>query len=77
MLLELEGSVGRVLLHFYFLMLLLIYQDLMVVLRHLMLTPYRRALLGQLDKLFNERVLLGTGVGSKETLRCVILLMSL
>jgi transformation/transcription domain-associated protein len=44
-------------------------KDLMIVMRHLMGTPYRRALLGQLDKLFNERVLLGTGVGSQETLR--------
>jgi transformation/transcription domain-associated protein len=43
----------------------------MVVLRHLMGTPYRRALLGPLDKLLSERVLLGTGVGSKETLRFV------
>lgn len=41
----------------------------MVVLRHLVGTPYRKALLSQLDKLFNERVLLGTGVGSQETLR--------
>jgi transformation/transcription domain-associated protein len=44
----------------------------MIVLRHLMGTPYRRALLHHLDKLFHERVLLGTGVGSKETLRFVL-----
>jgi len=43
----------------------------MIVLRHLMATPYRRALLGHLDKLFDERVLLGTGVGSQETMRFV------
>jgi transformation/transcription domain-associated protein len=43
----------------------------MVVLRHLIGTPYRRALLNQLDKLFDERVLLGTGIGNKESLRCV------
>ena len=41
----------------------------MIVLRHLIGTPYRKALLTQLDKLFNERVLLGAGVGSQETLR--------
>jgi transformation/transcription domain-associated protein len=45
----------------------------MIVLRHLIGTPYRRALLGQLDKMFNENVLLGTGIGSKETLRFVSL----
>ncbi|KII95163.1 hypothetical protein PLICRDRAFT_693420 [Plicaturopsis crispa FD-325 SS-3] len=44
-------------------------RDLMIVLRHLMGTPNRTALVGQLDKLFSERVLLGTGVGSRETLR--------
>jgi transformation/transcription domain-associated protein len=41
----------------------------MVVFRHLMATPHRRALLGQLDKMFDERVLLGTGISSKEMLR--------
>jgi transformation/transcription domain-associated protein len=49
----------------------------MVVLRHLIATPYRRAFLSQLDKLFNERVLLGTGVGSKETLRFVFSILAL
>ncbi|KAL6299677.1 atypical/PIKK/TRRAP protein kinase [Sparassis latifolia] len=44
-------------------------KDLMVVFRHLMLTPSRRALVSQIDKLFDERVLLGTGVGSRETIR--------
>ena len=44
-------------------------QDLMVVLRHLIGTPHRKALLPQIDKLFNERILLGSGVGSQETLR--------
>jgi len=43
----------------------------MVVLRHLVGTPFRKALLGHLDKIFNERVLLGVGVGSQETLRLV------
>ena len=46
------------------------------MLRHLVGTPYRTALLGQLDKLFNERVLLGVGVGSQETLRFVTLFQS-
>ncbi|KAG9317678.1 hypothetical protein JVU11DRAFT_1890 [Chiua virens] len=44
-------------------------KDLMVVLRHLIGTPHRKALLPQIDKLFNERILLGNGVGSQETLR--------
>jgi len=44
-------------------------QDLMVVLRHLIGTPHRKALLPYIDKLFDEKVLLGTGVGSRETLR--------
>jgi transformation/transcription domain-associated protein len=43
----------------------------MVVFRHLVTAPYRRAFLVSLDKLFNERVLLGTGLGSQETLRFV------
>jgi hypothetical protein len=49
----------------------------MVVLRHLVGTPFRKALLGHLDKVFNERVLLGVGVGSQETLRLVDLRSSL
>ncbi|KAF8138723.1 FAT domain-containing protein [Boletus edulis] len=44
-------------------------KDLMVVLRHLIGTPHRKALLPQIDKLFNERILLGNGIGSQETLR--------
>ncbi|KAI6047148.1 hypothetical protein EDC04DRAFT_2864285 [Pisolithus marmoratus] len=44
-------------------------KDLMVVLRHLIGTPHRKALLPHVDKLFDEQVLLGTGVGSRETIR--------
>ncbi|KAF8974524.1 hypothetical protein BDZ97DRAFT_2053099 [Flammula alnicola] len=44
-------------------------KELMVVFRHLMGTPHRRALFGRLDKLFDERVLLGTGIATKEALR--------
>ncbi|KAH7909445.1 hypothetical protein BJ138DRAFT_1066999 [Hygrophoropsis aurantiaca] len=44
-------------------------KDLMVVLRHLIGTPHRKALLPYMDKLFNENILLGEGVGSRETLR--------
>ncbi|KAI6151887.1 hypothetical protein BKA82DRAFT_2906299 [Pisolithus tinctorius] len=44
-------------------------KDLMVVLRHLIGTPHRKALLPHIDKLFDEQVLLGTGVGSRETIR--------
>jgi transformation/transcription domain-associated protein len=43
----------------------------MVVFRHLMGTPHRKALFTHLDKLFDENVLLGTGIGCKETLRFV------
>jgi len=44
-------------------------QELMVVFRHLMSTNHRRVLFDHLDKLFDERVLLGTGIASKEMLR--------
>ncbi|KAM6495848.1 hypothetical protein JOM56_008554 [Amanita muscaria] len=46
-------------------------KDLMVVFRHLVGTPHRKALFDQIDKLFDERVLLGTGIASKEMLRPV------
>ncbi len=45
----------------------------MVVFRHLMGTNHRKALFNHLDKLFDENVLLGTGIGTKEMLRFVIL----
>jgi transformation/transcription domain-associated protein len=41
----------------------------MVVFRHLVGTPHRIALFNQIDKLFDEHVLLGTGIASKEMLR--------
>lgn len=44
----------------------------MVVFRHLMGTPHRRALFDQLDKLFDDRVLLGSGLATRENLRCVL-----
>lgn len=44
-------------------------KDLMVVLRHLIGTPHRKALLPHIDKLFDEQILLGTGIGSRETIR--------
>ncbi|KAG2357492.1 hypothetical protein BDR07DRAFT_1490640 [Suillus spraguei] len=44
-------------------------KDLIVVLRHLIGTQHRKALLPQIDKLFDEHILLGDGVDSKETLR--------
>ena len=43
----------------------------MLAFRHLVVSPYRRALLPHIDKLFDEQVLLGTGVGSRELLRWV------
>ena len=46
----------------------------MVVFRHLMGTPHRRSLFDHLDKLFDERVLLGTGIATKEMLRYVFFL---
>ncbi|KAF5390637.1 hypothetical protein D9757_002758 [Collybiopsis confluens] len=48
---------------------MLLRKELIVVFRHLMATPYRRALLPQIDKLLNERLLLGDGLASKELLR--------
>lgn len=42
----------------------------MIVFRHLMSTPYRTVLVGQLDKLLDDRVLFGTGLASKEMVRC-------
>ena len=44
----------------------------MIVFRHLIGTPHRKALLPQIDKLFDERVLLGTGMGSRETIRFAV-----
>ncbi|TFK75868.1 hypothetical protein BDN72DRAFT_954419 [Pluteus cervinus] len=44
-------------------------KELMVVFRHLMGTNHRKALFNHLDKLFDENVLLGTGIGTKEMLR--------
>jgi transformation/transcription domain-associated protein len=41
----------------------------MVVFRHLMGTSHRKALFVHLDKLFDENVLLGSGLSSKEMLR--------
>ncbi|KAJ8698457.1 transcription-associated protein 1 [Pleurotus ostreatus] len=44
-------------------------KDLMVVFRHLMATPHRSALLSQIDKLLDEKVLLGPAISSREILR--------
>lgn len=41
----------------------------MVVFRHLMATPHRSALLSQIDKLLDEKVLLGPAISSREILR--------
>src|SRR6266567_6458473 len=48
--------------------LIYVNKELMVVFRHLMGTAHRRALFDRLDKLFDEKVLLGTGIASKEAL---------
>ncbi|PFH52762.1 hypothetical protein AMATHDRAFT_1809 [Amanita thiersii Skay4041] len=47
-------------------------KELMVVFRHLLGTPHRKALFNQIDKLFDERVLLGTSIGTKEVLRTMV-----
>ncbi|KZT26868.1 FAT-domain-containing protein [Neolentinus lepideus HHB14362 ss-1] len=48
-------------------------RDLIIVMRHLLsTTPYRRALLPHVDKLFDEDVLLGKGIGARETLRASV-----
>ncbi|KAF5387961.1 hypothetical protein D9615_000446 [Tricholomella constricta] len=47
-------------------------KELMVVFRHLMGLPVRRALFPHLEKLLDENVLLGKGVSSKEILRAVV-----
>ncbi|KAF9009027.1 hypothetical protein BDQ17DRAFT_1422200 [Cyathus striatus] len=47
-------------------------KELMVVFRHLLGTAHRKALFDHLDKLFDERVLLGNGISSKETLRAAV-----
>jgi len=52
--------------------LLTVMQELIVVFRHLMNTPHRRALFDRLDKLFDETVLLGTAIASREALRYVL-----
>ncbi|KAI0638186.1 atypical/PIKK/TRRAP protein kinase [Trametes polyzona] len=44
-------------------------KDLATLMRHLGATSHRRALLPHIDKLLDERVLLGTSVGGKEMLR--------
>ncbi|GLB33849.1 putative PI3 PI4-kinase family protein [Lyophyllum shimeji] len=47
-------------------------KELMVVFRHLMGLPVRKALFPHLDKLLDEDVLLGKGVSSKEMLRAAV-----
>ncbi|KAJ7682762.1 FAT domain-containing protein [Mycena polygramma] len=44
-------------------------KELIVVFRHLLGTAHRRAIIPQLDKLFDERVLLGTGITGREMFR--------
>ncbi|KAJ7180147.1 FAT domain-containing protein [Mycena crocata] len=44
-------------------------KELIVVFRHLSGGVHRRAIIGQVDKLFDERVLLGTGVTGREMFR--------
>lgn len=40
-----------------------------MVFRHMFSTPFKRALIPFIDKLLDERVVIGTGVGCKEALR--------
>ncbi|KIY71478.1 hypothetical protein CYLTODRAFT_487243 [Cylindrobasidium torrendii FP15055 ss-10] len=48
---------------------ILVRKELMVLFRHLTTTTHRKVLLPVIDKLLDERVLLGVGIGSRETLR--------
>ena len=43
----------------------------MVVFRHILSTPYRKAILPYTDKLFDDRVLWGTGLGCREAIKYV------
>ncbi|KAH9943440.1 atypical/PIKK/TRRAP protein kinase [Epithele typhae] len=47
-------------------------KELIPLLRHLTTTVYKRALLPHIDKLLDERVLLGTSVGSQEIFRATL-----
>ncbi|KAI0832419.1 atypical/PIKK/TRRAP protein kinase [Trametes gibbosa] len=47
-------------------------KDLSTLMRHLGATSHRRALLPHIDKLLDERVLLGTSVGGREMLRITL-----
>ncbi|KAI0650812.1 atypical/PIKK/TRRAP protein kinase [Trametes meyenii] len=47
-------------------------KDLATLMRHLGATVHRRALLPHIDKLLDERVLLGTSVGGREMLRITL-----
>ncbi|EPT03792.1 hypothetical protein FOMPIDRAFT_150002 [Fomitopsis schrenkii] len=44
-------------------------RDLMVVFRHILSTPFRKAILPHIDKLFDDRVLWGTGLGCRESIK--------
>lgn len=47
-------------------------KELMVVFRHLLATPARRTLLNHVDKLMDERVLLGNGLATKDLMRPMV-----
>ena len=44
-------------------------QDIMMVFRHMVTVPQRRVLLSQINKLLDERVILGSSLSAQETVR--------
>lgn len=44
----------------------------MVVFRHILNTSYRKGILPYIDKLFDDRVLWGTGLGCRESIKYVL-----
>lgn len=46
-------------------------QELLVATRHILSTDFRQAFISQVDVLLDERILLGPGIASQETLRYV------
>lgn len=58
---------------FLFVTLNLFFQELLVATRHILSTDFRSSFIPKIDLLLNEKVLIGTGVTSHDTLRYVIL----
>ncbi len=52
-------------------------QELLVATRHILSTEFREAFINKIDILLDEKVLVGTGVTSHDTLRHVTLLFQI